>query len=76
MLPAAPKRRRPDKASASLNRSADAAKPAVSTTAPAPTAMPDWLTSTSLPLDDRFPKITEGVLLTTRLIDVLLALGC
>ena len=71
-----PKRKRPASASASLMRSADAVNPAVSMTAPAPTAMPDWLTSTRRPLDDRAPKIADGVLVTTRLIDRLLALGC
>ena len=57
-------------------RNADAVKPAVSMTAPAPTAMPDWFTRTRRPLDDRLPKIADGVLVTTRLMDRLAALGC
>ena len=73
---ASPKRSRPARASASLMRKADAVKPAVSTIAPAPIAMPDWLTSTSLPLEDRLPKMTDGLLVTTRLMAMLVALGC
>ena len=73
---ALPKRRRPVSASASDMRRADAVKPAVSTTAPALTVMPDWLTSTRLPLLPRVPKSCEGVLVTTRFIEVLPALGC
>ena len=71
-----PKRRRAARASASLMRSDDAVKPAVSTTAPAPTVMPDWFTSTRLPLLPSVPNSSDGVLVTTRLIDVLVALGC
>ena len=77
LLPrASPKRSRPASASASVMRKADAAKPAVSMTAPAPTAIPDWFTSTNRPLDDRVPKMLDGVLVTTRLITVLVVLGC
>ena len=72
---ASPKRNRPESASASDMRNADAVNPAVSTTAPAPTVIPDGLTSTNLPLEDRLPKIAEGLLVTTRLIDRLAADG-
>ena len=57
-------------------RRVDAVKPAVSTTAPAPTAMPEGLTSTRRPLELRVPKMAEGLLPTTRLIDRLAASGC
>ena len=53
-----------------------AVKPAVSTTAPAPTAIPAGLTKTNLPLELRLPKIALGLLPNTRLILVLVALGC
>ena len=56
--------------------SAEAVKPAVSMTAPAPTVMPLWLISTSLPLLPMVPNSCEGVLLMTRLMTVLAALGC
>ena len=71
-----PKCRRPARASASLMPTAAAVKAAVSTTAPAPTAMPLWFTSTTWPLLDRVPKISDGVFVTTRLMDRLPALGC
>ncbi len=71
-----PNTRRPASASASLMRRVDAVKPAVSTTAPAPTAMPAGLTSTSLPLELSVPKMADGLLPSTRLIDVLAAVGC
>ena len=71
-----PKRRRPAKASASLICRLDAVKPAVSTTAPAPTVIPAWLTKTRFPLLPKVPNNCDGVLVTTRLIDVLEALGC
>ena len=58
-----------------IMRRLDAVKPAVSTTAPAPTAMPAWLTSTSRPLLDKVPNNCEGTLVTTRLITVLPVLG-
>ena len=78
-LPAAelsPKRWRPEIASASLMRSVEAVKPAVSTTAPAPTVMPAGLTSTSRPLEPSVPKIALGSEPMTRLIDVLVTVGC
>ena len=53
--PSLPNRRRPANASASLMRSVEAVKAAVSTTAPAPTAMPAGLTSTSRPLELSVP---------------------
>ena len=56
-------------------RRVEAVKPAVSTTAPAPTAMPAGLTSTSRPLELSVPKMAEGSLPITRLIDRLAALG-
>ena len=71
-----PNSSRPASASASLIRRLDAVKPAVSTTAPAPTAMPDWFTSTSLPLLPNVPNNCDGVLVTTRLMEVLFAPGC
>src|SRR5689334_22005003 len=72
-LPA--KRMRPAIASASLMGSVDAVKPAVSTTAPLPTAMPAGLTSTRRPLELSVPKIEEGSGPRTRLIEVLVAEG-
>ena len=73
---APPKRMRPAKASASLICKLDAVKLAVSTTAPAPTVIPAWLTNTKFPLLPKLPNNCDGVLVTTRLIDVLEALGC
>ena len=68
-------RKRPAKASASFMPTAEAVKPAVSISAPAPTAMPLWLTRTTRPLLDSVPNSCEGVWVTTRLIDRLAALG-
>ncbi len=73
--PSAPNSMRPASASASVIRSVEAVNPLVSTTAPAPTAIPAGLTSTSLPLDDSVPKICEGLLPRTRLIEVLVVEG-
>ena len=73
---ASPKRSRPASASASLMRRAEAVKPAVSTNAPAPTVMPAWFTSTRWPLLERVPNSCDGVLVSTRLMAVLAALGC
>ena len=56
-------------------RSVDAVKPAVSTTAPAPTAMPAGFTTTNRPLELSVPKIAVGLWPVTRLIDVLAASG-
>ena len=74
--PSALKRMRPALASASLMFITAAVKPAVSTAAPAPTVMPAGLTSTKRPLELSVPKIADGLLVTTRLMDVLAALGC
>ena len=68
--------RRPAKASASVICMAAAVKRAVSTTAPAPTAMPDGLTSTRCPLEPRLPMMADGLGAVTRLMLVLLAPGC
>jgi hypothetical protein len=61
----------PPLASAAVMPTADAVNPAVSTTAPAPTAIPAWFTSTTCPLLCKVPNNADGVLVTTRLIDVL-----
>ena len=70
------KRNLPAAQSASLTCSADAVKPAVSTTAPLPTVMPDWLISTTRPLEPSSPNISDGVLVTTRFNTVLDELTC
>ena len=62
---------RPANASASLMRKVEAVKPAVSTTAPAPTAMPEGLTTTSRPLELSVPKMALGLFPITRLMEVL-----
>jgi hypothetical protein len=73
--PSPPNTMRPASASASLIRSVEAVKPAVSTTAPAPTVMPAGLTRTSFPLEPSVPKMALGSRPVTRLIDVLLLPG-
>ena len=75
-IPSPPKTSRPASASASLMRRVDAVKPAVSTTAPAPTVMPAGLTSTSRPLEPSVPKMALGSGPSTRLIEVLVLPGC
>ena len=73
--PAPPNAWRPARASASVMGSVEAVKAAVSTTAPAPTAIPAGFTSTSRPLERSVPKIAEGSAPTTRLMEVLVAEG-
>ena len=57
-------------------RNVEAVKPALSTTAPAPTVIPAGFTSTSRPLEPSVPKIALGSGPVTRLIDVLVLPGC
>ena len=56
--------------------SVEAVNPAVSTSAPLPTAMPAGFTSTSRPFEPSVPKIEDGSVPVTRLIDVLSTEGC
>ena len=76
LWPPADKRKRLSAAFDSTSPRVLAVKPAVSTTAPAPTTMPDGLTNITRPLEPSVPKICDGLLVTTWFKTLELALCC